>query len=101
MIVYTLGARSSPIDELDCHFECCVAVTHPVVFLETEEVEKDFLKIGYRRLSDADLGDRRRFDQGDVDVGKGFFQVRSRHPAGCAAAKNENTPDESGVTAVR
>jgi hypothetical protein len=43
MVIHTILARSAPVHELDCNLEGCVAVSHPVVFFEAEEVEKHLL----------------------------------------------------------
>jgi hypothetical protein len=99
MVVDPFGARLAPVVEAHGALESGIAMPHPLVLRQSEEVEEDLLQIRDGGLSDADLRDRGRLEHRNLDARKRLLQVGSRHPAGGAASDHDHTLDQCAIAA--
>ena len=87
MIPTGLSRGLPPVDELHGGLEGAVAVSHPLILRETEEIKKYALKIRNGRLADSYFSNVWRLDKCDLHfIGQGLAEIGCRHPAGASAS---------------
>jgi hypothetical protein len=88
--VEILPANRSEVGEVDAELEGCVGGPHELGLVDSEAFDK-VAQVRQSRLADADDADLGGFDQSDgAGVGKPPDQSRGRHPAGGAAAEDDD-----------
>ena len=90
-----VGSAGIPIDELDAELERRLGAPHELGFVQLDKLIV-FLDRGDRRFADSNRADRFAFDQLHfVEALEQLAEQRGGHPAGRAAANNEDLAHRS------